>query len=133
MEVVDKAEIIFDTVSAISIVEDTDNRIIVSQKTNEEHDIDCSVSDSSYIIDPNIDFNIDSNISTCSSSKVDASQCDKWKSLKYQRFERLKRSREKLNPNQNLITDYFTLTEKISKIICHNFEAIENLLPKIKN
>jgi len=57
------------------------------------------------------------------SFKIDASQCDKWKRLKYQRSERLKRSREKLNPNQNLITDYFTLAETISKIICRNSEA----------
>jgi hypothetical protein len=128
-EIIDKAEIIFDTVNTIS-TEDTDNRIIISEKNNEEHDIDCSVSDSSYVIDHNIDSN--SNIPTCSSFKT-ASQCDKWKSLKYQRSERLKRSRETLNLNQNLITDYFALTEKISKIICHNFKATENLLPKIKN
>jgi len=54
-----KAEIIFDTVNAISTIED--NRYIISPKINEEHD--CFVSDSSYVID----LNIDSNIPICSS------------------------------------------------------------------
>lgn len=66
---------------------------------------------------------------------LDANQVnyDKWKSFKYQRSERLKRAREKLNPNQPLITDYFILAEKIAKIVCDNFEVRENLLPKIKD
>jgi len=76
-------EIIFDTVNAISTVEDTDNRIIVSPKINEKHYIDCSIFDYSYVID----LNINSNILTCSSFKIDASQCDKWKSLKYQNLK----------------------------------------------
>jgi len=126
VEVIDQAEITFDTVNVIDIVEDIveENRIIDSQKINEEYDNDCSISNSSYVVDPNID----SSTHTYPTSKVNASQCDKWKSMKYQRSERLKRVREKLSPNQNLITDYFILAEKISKIICHNSEVTENLV-----
>jgi len=50
VEVIDKVDI-FDTVNAISTVEDTDNQIIILLKINKEHDTDCSVSDSSYVID----------------------------------------------------------------------------------
>lgn len=121
VEVIDQAEITFDTGDTVA-----GSEVIDSQKNNEEYD--CAISDS--VIDPNIN----SSTNTCINLKVDdASQCGKWKSMKYQRSERLKRAREKLNPNQNLITDYFILAKKITKIICNNFEVTENLLPKIKN
>lgn len=106
-EVIDQAEIIFDTVNIIDtvediknritdtedtknpidIVEDTKRRIIDSQKTMEE--IDYSISDSSCVIDLDIDSD---STHTFPNSKINVSQCDKWKSMKYQRSERLKRA-----------------------------------------
>lgn len=144
MEVIDQAEIIFDTDNIIDTidrvedtvdtinentiegtVDDTENRIICSPQINKECNINigCSISDSTCVIDSDIDSVIDSDIDSDIDSgtdptfKVDAIQCDKWKSVKYQRCERSRRHREKLDPNQNLITDYFTLAEKNSKIM----------------
>lgn len=89
VEVIDQAEIIFDRENVLDTVEDTKNQIINLPKINEEYDIvDCSISDSSYVIDPNID----SSTHICTSFGVDATQCDKWKRIKYQRSERLKRA-----------------------------------------
>lgn len=99
------------------------------------------VADTGNISDSSSSYVIDSNVDSNTNFKVDVSQCDndkshdKWKSIKYQRSERLKRAREKLSPDQNLITDYFILAEKISKIICNNdnSEITKNLLTKIKD
>lgn len=62
------------------------------------------------------------NISKCSS---------KWKALKYQRSERGRRSREKSIVNQNLITDYFDIVNRICETVTP--EITDTIFEKIKD